>query len=274
MTQHPFDEAYKKFKNIPLEELKRNNEAHAYGAKDTWEKKAVEYIIKEHEDAEQKMQIQRNFELTKSNVDETKKMAVQTRNLVFVTAGIAVVSFLGYLAQLKSVEFAQISENREKTRLQAELRPYLIIQLYPEPNKFGSQEYFKRDGNSQLYWEGLYNKIDLILPFKIKNVGKIPAVNIEAKYDSPSQSRVPIAMAYNNISPDEESSEFLHPWVNISTILNDNGTQQFDITLRITYKGLDEINSGNYCSLLKLTVMKKQNNIYQVIGNNFKFGCL
>jgi hypothetical protein len=31
---------------------------------------------------------------------------------------------------------------------QAKLGPNLIINLYPEPNRFGSREYLKRDGNS------------------------------------------------------------------------------------------------------------------------------
>ena len=106
----------------------------------------------------------------------------------------------------------------------------------------------------------------------IKNVGKIPAINIKAKYDSPTQPDVSFELGENNVSPDAETSEVFKPNINITNIISDDERKKFNIVLKITYAGNDEIDSRIYYSLLKLTVMKREKDIYDIKETSFKFG--
>ncbi len=155
---------------------------------------------------------------------------------------------------------------------QAKLGPNLIINLYPEPNKFWSREYLKRDGNSNYYWSDLHEEKFLILPFKIKNVGKAVAVNIKAKYDSPTQSDVWFKVGENSIPPDYETTEFFHIWINVSSLVNDENRREFLISLRITYEGNDGTKSRRYFSLLELKILKINKNSYTIEDSNFNYG--
>jgi hypothetical protein len=166
----------------------------------------------------------------------------------------------------KMADIATISAKQDKVRLETELRPYLIIQLHS-----GVNEYLRKDGNSQLYWDSLYEKIFLVLPFKIRNVGKIPAINIKAEYVSPTQkTSFLLGERANNIPPDTETSETFRPHINISSVLNDD--KEFEVNLRIRYKGNDEIDPRTYYSLLTLLVVKRIDGVYDIKDSNFKFG--
>ena len=171
----------------------------------------------------------------------------------------------------ESVKISEKLANQDLTRMKAELRPYLIIELAP-----GIKECLKKDGNSQLFFDRLENT-HLILPFKIRNVGKIPAINIKAKYVSPTQEFIfPLGERAHYISPDAEAPETFRPAVNISSILNNKEGEDFKIDLEITYEGYNEIDPRIYSSTLELMLAKRGQSgvavIHDIKESNFKFG--
>lgn len=202
--------------------------------------------------------------LNLKNNTATKYIATSTNQSGGITAG--TVNIGVGKPELKSIN------DRLSEIVPSELKPYLIFQLYPQPNKFGTKEYLKRDGNSNYFWDSLHNDNFLILPFKIKNEGKFPAVNIKAKYDSPTQSNVWFKIGENSILPDTETRELFHPWINISSLVNDEKIKEFEIVFKITYEGNQEIDSQVYFSLLKLQIMKVNKNTYSINSSNFNFG--
>ncbi|MDD5692359.1 MAG: hypothetical protein PHP10_04190 [Candidatus Omnitrophica bacterium] len=167
----------------------------------------------------------------------------------------------------ESIAISERLTNQDLKRLQAELRPYLIIKLEP-----GEDEFLRKDGNSQQFFICCYNDSYLILPFKIKNVGKLPAINIKAQYDSPTQHDVSFELGENNISPDSETSETFRPHINIASIVNDDKSEIFEITLKIAYMGNEELDPRVYYSLLKLSIVKRGKDRYDIKGSDFKFG--
>jgi hypothetical protein len=166
----------------------------------------------------------------------------------------------------ESIAISQQTAIQDLTRLQAELRPYLVPQLVPDGvNLF-------RDGNSEFSLP-IYRNSFLLFPFVLMNVGKIPAINIKANYDSPSQKNVFFELGDSVILPDAKPTALYRPWVNISSIINDKQAQNFNVSLKILYNGNDEIDQGrNYYSLLSLTLEKLKDGNFKIIDKNFKFG--
>lgn len=163
----------------------------------------------------------------------------------------------------ESVAISESLAKQNLTRLQAELRPYLIVQLMP-----GVNEGLQKDGNSQLSLVCI-DSWHFTLPFRIRNVGKMPAINVDAQYITPTQESS-FAVGENSISPDSITSEIFYPWLNISNQVNDG--KPFTISVKITYKGNDEVDARGYYSLLILTVVKRINNIYEIKKVESKFG--
>ncbi len=261
-----FQEKYNNLKNVPIEELKINLEANVYGATDSWARRAAEYIIKEHEKREERARIDRDFDLTKNNVIQTRRLAGLTLWLAIATIVIAGASVLGYLTQLKSVAISQAAENRDKIRLQAELRPYLIVELGP-----GDGEYLWRDDNSHLYCS-IYDGKFLILPLIIKNVGKLPAINIKADYVSPVQQDK-IELGENMLSPDGSSMGPFRPWINISDLITKNYKGEFKVILSVHYMGNKEIDPRTHVSnlFLQLKRIDGKKPVFEILSTNFEF---
>ncbi len=144
---------------------------------------------------------------------------------------------------------------------QSETRPYLNIELRPSFN-----EYLKKDGNSQLYCDSLYNNIYLILPFKIRNVGKIHALKILAKYSSPSQSDVPIQLGEKSsfLDSGDEIAETFRPHVNIATVINNDDIKEFTIKLELFYNSYDNNDHLVYNTKLELVLIKEKTSEHQM----------
>ena len=158
------------------------------------------------------------------------------------------------------------SNNRENIRLKSELRPFLVIQLEPSDS-----DYLKKDTTSHLSFSLVHNKF-LIVPFTIKNVGKLPAINIRPMYISPNEANVPFELGENSIAPDEETRELLRPEVDIASEVNIVDKKQFNIILKVIYKGNNEIDTRIYNSILKMVIVKRENNIFDLVDTDFEFG--
>lgn len=164
---------------------------------------------------------------------------------------------------------SQTLVDQDLKRLQTELRPYLTIQ--PE---FGVEEGLRKNSNSQMTFVCCYQETNFVLPFSIKNVGKIPALNISAKYDSPDGENVSINLAEGNISisPDAALGTF-RPHINIHNVLKNSIKTEFQINLKISYEGNNEIDKRKYISTLKLTVQATQDpRVYIINQSTFSFG--
>ncbi len=152
-------------------------------------------------------------------------------------------------------------------------RPRLNIELEPSPN-----EYLKKDGNSQLYLDSLYNNIFIVLPFKIRNIDKTHAVKISALYSSPSQRNVPIELGEKSsfLSSGEEIPETFRPHINISTIINDAGNKEFKIELVLDYKSDNNKDQHSYNTKLELILVKEKTEeslvVYKIKDSNLLFG--
>ena len=152
---------------------------------------------------------------------------------------------------------------------QTETRPYLTIELRPGPN-----EYMRKDGNSQLFLICCHNNFFLVLPFKIKNVGKMHAAHIEAKYSSPGQQNVAIALGEksNFLSSGDEIPETFRPHINISRIVQHEDDKEFNVELLLSYQKYDESDSTIYHSRLELVLAKTEVNgfpkAYKILKNN------
>lgn len=146
------------------------------------------------------------------------------------------------------------------------IRPYLSLEISRQ------NEYFlKRDGNSNLYFDELYNGIFLIFPIIIRNIDNINAVGIEATYTSrPTQSNVRIELGEQSsfLAAHEIMKGPLRPHVNISSVVNDDTINEFEIEFSITYESYNTKDSKKYDTTLIIELEKKrtvENNIrYQI----------
>lgn len=178
-------------------------------------------------------------------------------------------------------KIAEVTSSQDKARLQSELRPYLFIQLTPQQNLRRNEntlqnpdERFQIDDQSVMYFLKFSDMNYLELPFRIKNVGKIPAINIKAEYNILSTTQ-PFNLGNKgvHIAPNEETPQTYRPSINISTVTNDS--KPFDFNIKITYQGLSEIESGTYISTLNFSVLKKPDTkdptIFDVQDTHFEF---
>ncbi len=190
---------------------------------------------------------------------------------------IAIATVMMVIVSCQMANIAKISANQDKVRLEAELRPYLIIELRPAPNIDGRSVpdilpgYLERDGNSRLFFTGFFEGSKFLIPFVLKNVGRIPAINVKATYTSPSQPDVPIQLGDNAILSDAQPTALYHPHVNVSTILNNDELKSFNIFLEVTYKGNEDIDPRTYHSLLNLSLSKNAQGGYDIINKDFRF---
>lgn len=177
----------------------------------------------------------------------------------------------------ESIKISERLTNQDLKRTQADLRPYLIVEL--APGTFGALtinrkiEHLQKNGNSELFFGPPINA-HLILPFRIRNDGKVSAINIKAEYISPVGARTSFNLGdKNNIPPSSITPEIFRPSINVGSIIGNKEANDFEIGIRLTYKGLDEIDSRTYISTLRLRVTKKEaDDFYDIKESNFEFG--
>lgn len=163
-------------------------------------------------------------------------------------------------------------EISEKLKPRTEAKPHLSIELAPGP-----REFLKKDGNSQLYFGSLYNNIFLILPFKIRNIDQIHAVKISAEYSSPAQHNVPIELGEKSsfLALGEEIPETFRPHINISTVINNDDIEEFNVKIVIKYRNYDNKDAHVYNTTLELLLVKEKTNenttIYKIKNHNLIF---
>lgn len=145
-------------------------------------------------------------------------------------------------------------QNNYYSMPEQELRPYLSIELKPGPN-----EYLRKDGNSQLFLICCHNNFYLVLPFKIRNIGKIHAVSINAEYSSPDQNYTfDLGEKSQFLASGDEIPETIRPHINIMSIVNNDDRKDFKIEVVVTYQRYDKNDSRVYNSKLELTVAKDE----------------
>ncbi len=209
------------------------------------------------------------------NLSKTKKIISENWNpviTVLATVAIAWATVQSWKVQEEGVKVSHqladlqdLAVRQEKVRLQAELRPYVVPQLVADNlNLF-------RDGNSRLFLN-LYEGKFLVVPIIFTNVGKIPALNIKATYDSPTRPNVSFDLGDNVVLPEAQPTALYRPWVNISNEVERDEKKEFNIFLKINYKGIDDVDSRVCHSLLKLVIRKKENGIYEIVDKDFNFG--
>lgn len=150
-------------------------------------------------------------------------------------------------------------------------RPYLSIDLKPGPG-----EYLQKDGNSNLFFISCYEKIFLVLPFKIRNIGTVNATKITAEYSSPAQDNVEIKLGEkaNLLAASEVMPETSYPFrvhINISNVVAAEDERDFKIELKIHYYNYEENIRQRYSTKLELIIFKenvdKNTVIYKIKGS-------
>lgn len=149
-------------------------------------------------------------------------------------------------------------------RLQNELRPYLIPKLRVNP------PFFTIDGQSVMTFT-VHKNHYLVAKFMLSNVGRMPALNVRAKYDSPGNSDVDFDLAENVILPETRSQRYWSPWVNIQSVVGGSKDEPFEVVLTIEYDGNEDIDKRRYLSVLRLEIQKDENGGYKLINQDLKF---
>lgn len=213
----------------------------------------------------------------KSNFWKKSPRKISLGNLITVVATLvmAITSVCMLIVSYQSIKVSTRITEQDFTRLQAELRPYLIPELMPNnqsPELPIDNQFFFRDDQSRLFFKSKEGKF-LLLRFRIKNVGKMPARNIKAQYYSPdAQQGEHFDLGTEDVclSPGAESVWSFQPAIDVSSIINSGEAKSFPVRLMLTYEGNKEIAPGTYSSVLKLTI-KKENDRYRVIDKDFRF---
>lgn len=111
----------------------------------------------------------------------------------------------------------------------------------------------KKDGNSQLYFDSLYNNNFLILPFQVRNIGKIHTNRNFAEYSSPTQQHVSIELGEKSsfLGSGETISETFRPH-----IINNEAAKEFNTEIVLKYKNYDNKDMHTYTTTLELSLVK------------------
>ncbi len=173
--------------------------------------------------------------------------------------------------QKKSIEISdKLSDlqdkanNQDLIKLQSEFRPYLIPKLIPNP------PHYTVDGQSKRIFT-LHEDKFLLARFSLDNVGKLPALNVRAKYDSPTQKDEYFPMGDNVIFPESDMGRLPTPWINIESIVKEEKSEPFDAILTFEYDGNGDIDNRRYVTVLKLTIQREETGKYKILDQDFKF---
>lgn len=187
----------------------------------------------------------------------TVAMAITSILMFNVTKGTREIQEQGLSISKQLSDLQEKANNQNLVRLQSELRPYLIPKLMQNPPDSII------DGQQGIMIFTLIKEKHLNIKFTLENVGSMPALNVRAYYDSPSQTNEQINLILNAISPKSGRTGYWTPAVNISTILE---KENFEVILRLEYDGYKEIDDCRYSSLLKLKIKKKNSGKYELVN--------
>ena len=121
----------------------------------------------------------------------------------------------------------------------------------------------------RLYVDELNENDEMILPIYWKNVGKLPAFNIEAAYSRGNLKNIPIEPP-NNISdliPGVPMSST--PFINLKDVLEKE--KSFKVVILLKFNGYEEIDKKTYSSELILNFEKDKDRFY-LRPSKLKFG--
>jgi len=203
------------------------------------------------------------------NLDRLNVCAVIVSAIAAFFIALATIQSTSISSKLEKISSESFSS--QKAALQAELRPYLTIQLHP-----GEKEYLKIANNGQLYIDKLHNDIFMVLPISWANIGKIPALNVEVEYSGPVQNNVRIISAddSDNIIAGGRSG-INRAWINVAGIKDNKDISEFETVLQVRYQGNEEIDSRIYISRLKLNFKKRivnENAVFILTKSKIEFG--
>ncbi len=185
--------------------------------------------------------------------------------MAIATIFIAFITWLGFNSAERSANTEKQNTEHKIAALQMEYRPYLVFWLKPGGNI--------KIQNGMFYF--VYsNEEKMYLSFNLINKGKIPAQNVELKYDSfwiDSAGRIdtiqPGVLIENPEGVGQLSSDGMGnivtnfvPEINISKLKNNSAAVALQIILTARYEGESKIDPSVYSSQIIINFEKKEEN--------------